>query len=132
MSRGLPFLNICDYDTQANTSEKHSPNKYELIHSKRYPEAIPKIIAEKWDPKNTSLYTKEESPPDGGRLFEVLSHRLWEVFFPGAITYFQLSQRMIFFAHIDTPIFNGDHSPKFTQQVSLEYQRWLAECFIIA
>jgi hypothetical protein len=80
MSRGLPFLNICDYDTQANTSEKHSPNKYELIHSKRYPEAIPKIIAEKWDPKNTSLYTKEESPPGGGRLFEVLSHRLWKVF----------------------------------------------------
>ena len=27
---------------------------------------------------------------------------------------------------------NGDHSPKFTQQVSLEYQRWLAERFIIA
>ena len=26
----------------------------------------------------------------------------------------------------------GDHSPKFTQQVSLEYQRWLAERFIIA
>ena len=27
---------------------------------------------------------------------------------------------------------NGEHSPKFTQQVSLEYQRWLAERFIIA
>ena len=26
----------------------------------------------------------------------------------------------------------GEHSPKFTQQVSLEYQRWLAERFIIA
>ena len=26
---------------------------------------------------------------------------------------------------------NGEHSPKFTQQVSLEYQRWLAERFII-
>jgi hypothetical protein len=25
-----------------------------------------------------------------------------------------------------------EHSPKFTQQVSLEYQRWLAERFIIA
>jgi len=25
---------------------------------------------------------------------------------------------------------NGEHSPKFTQQVSLEYQRWLAERFI--
>ena len=24
---------------------------------------------------------------------------------------------------------NGDHSPKFTQQVLLEYQRWLAEQF---
>ena len=29
-------------------------------------------------------------------------------------------------------LFNGEHSPKFTQQVSLEYQRWLAERFIIA
>jgi hypothetical protein len=27
---------------------------------------------------------------------------------------------------------NGEHSPKFTQQVSHEYQRWLAERFIIA
>ena len=27
---------------------------------------------------------------------------------------------------------NGEHSPKFTQQVLLEYQRWLAERFIIA
>ena len=27
---------------------------------------------------------------------------------------------------------NGEHSPKFTQQVSLEYQRWLAGRFIIA
>jgi hypothetical protein len=27
---------------------------------------------------------------------------------------------------------NGEHLPKFTQQVSLEYQRWLAERFIIA
>ena len=26
----------------------------------------------------------------------------------------------------------GEHSPKFTQQVSLEYQRWLTEHFIIA
>jgi hypothetical protein len=26
---------------------------------------------------------------------------------------------------------NGEHSPKFTQQVSLEYQRWLAERFIL-
>ena len=27
---------------------------------------------------------------------------------------------------------NGHHSPKFTQQVSLKYQRWLAEHIIIA
>ena len=27
---------------------------------------------------------------------------------------------------------NGEHSPQFTQQVSLQYQRWLAERFIIA
>jgi hypothetical protein len=27
---------------------------------------------------------------------------------------------------------NGEHSPKFTQHVSLEYQRWLAERFILA
>ena len=33
---------------------------------------------------------------------------------------------------IDFEVVNGDHSPKFTQQVSLEYQRWLAERFIIA
>ena len=59
-------------------------------------------------PKKTHIPVyKGREPPGGGRLFEVLSHRLCEVFFPGAITYFQLSQRMIFFAHIDTPIFNS-------------------------
>ena len=31
---------------------------------------------------------------------------------------------------IQNVCFNGDHSLKFTQQVSLEYQRWLAERFI--
>jgi hypothetical protein len=29
-------------------------------------------------------------------------------------------------------LLNGEHSPKFTQHVSLEYQRWLAERFILA
>lgn len=59
-------------------------------------------------PKKTHpCIQRKRAPLGGGRLFEVLSHRLWEVFFPGAITYFQLSQRMIFFAHIDTPIFNS-------------------------
>ena len=31
---------------------------------------------------------------------------------------------------IQNVCFNGDHSLKFNQQVSLEYQRWLAERFI--
>ena len=37
-----------------------------------------------------------------------------------------------YWMHLSDEHINGDHSPKFTQQVSLEYQRWLAQRFIIA
>ena len=57
----------------------------------------------------------------------IMWRHTWQVFSNIRVTPLILT---LWLSLIKGKMSNGEHSPKFTQQVSLEHQRWLAERFI--